>query len=89
MCTLTQAPPELVERISLFLVQVDVVPQELDIHLFTVLWQRRQGQLIDAQKKMNEKHKQSRQRDNDKQDDRFLTCTPLLQCSEVRMRPGR
>lgn len=29
----------------MFLVQVDVVPQELDVYLLTVLEQRRQGQL--------------------------------------------
>lgn len=45
LCTLTQGPPQQVERISRLLVQVDIVPQELDIHLLTVLGQRRQGQL--------------------------------------------
>lgn len=39
VCTRTQSPPELVEGISMLLVQVDVVPQELDVYLLTVLGQ--------------------------------------------------
>lgn len=39
MAALTQGPPEQVEGISVFLVQVDVVPQELDVYLLTVLGQ--------------------------------------------------
>lgn len=35
--TLTQGPPEQVEGVFLLLVQVDIVPQELDVHLLTVL----------------------------------------------------
>lgn len=37
--TLTKGPPEQVKWFSGFLVQVDVVPQELYVHLLTVLWQ--------------------------------------------------
>lgn len=42
---LQQGPPALVEGIARLLVQVDVVPQQLHIHLFTVLGQGGLGEL--------------------------------------------
>lgn len=42
---LTEGPPEEVERFLGFLMQVDVVPQQLDEDVLTILRQRRQGEL--------------------------------------------
>ena len=39
VCSLTEGSPQLVQRISRLLVQVDVVPEQLDVDLLAVLRQ--------------------------------------------------
>lgn len=86
MRVLTEGPPELVQRVLVLLVQVDVVPQQLHINLFAVLMQRRQRKL---QTSGSEGSKVTGGAASPRATAASLTWTPRLQCSEVRMRPGR